>query len=136
MLDQGSAVFFFADNRRPWIVDIGEDHAGSAEDIIFQGDVVIDRDVVLDLAAISDPHAEADVRGAPDDAVMPDGRSLTNLDEIPDLRAVTDRGLAGDLRIVRDPRSHVVGEGGLEPPRPCGHWHLKPARLPFRHSPE
>ena len=29
-----------------------------------------------------------------------------------------------------------VGEGGLEPPRPCEHWHLKPARLPFRHSPE
>ena len=28
----------------------------------------------------------------------------------------------------------VVREGGLEPPRPCGHWHLKPARLPFRHS--
>src|SRR5690606_40929921 len=24
-----------------------------------------------------------------------------------------------------------VGEGGLEPPRPCGHWHLKPARLPI-----
>lgn len=30
----------------------------------------------------------------------------------------------------------LVGEGGLEPPRPCEHWHLKPARLPFRHSPE
>ena len=30
----------------------------------------------------------------------------------------------------------MVGEGGLEPPRPEGHWHLKPARLPFRHSPE
>src|SRR4029079_18597329 len=29
----------------------------------------------------------------------------------------------------------IVGEGGLEPPRPEGHWHLKPARLPFRHSP-
>ena len=29
----------------------------------------------------------------------------------------------------------AVGEGGLEPPRPEGHWHLKPARLPFRHSP-
>ena len=27
----------------------------------------------------------------------------------------------------------VVPGGGLEPPRPCGHWHLKPARLPFRH---
>ena len=32
--------------------------------------------------------------------------------------------------------SEIVGEGGLEPPRPEGHWHLKPARLPFRHSPE
>src|SRR5271166_4803017 len=30
----------------------------------------------------------------------------------------------------------IVGEGGLEPPRPEGHWHLKPARLPFLHSPE
>ena len=25
----------------------------------------------------------------------------------------------------------LVGEGGLEPPRPYGHWHLKPARLPI-----
>jgi hypothetical protein len=25
----------------------------------------------------------------------------------------------------------VVGEGGLEPPRGCPHWHLKPARLPI-----
>ena len=33
-------------------------------------------------------------------------------------------------------RGLVVGEGGLEPPRGCPHWHLKPARLPFRHSPE
>ena len=29
-----------------------------------------------------------------------------------------------------------VGEGGLEPPHPFEYWHLKPARLPFRHSPE
>ena len=28
----------------------------------------------------------------------------------------------------------LVREGGLEPPHPCGYWHLKPARLPFRHS--
>ena len=25
----------------------------------------------------------------------------------------------------------MVREGGLEPPRPCRHWHLKPARLPI-----
>ncbi len=30
----------------------------------------------------------------------------------------------------------MVREGGLEPPRPYEHWHLKPARLPFRHSRE
>jgi hypothetical protein len=30
--------------------------------------------------------------------------------------------------------SHTsVRKGGFEPPRPFGHWHLKPARLPFRH---
>src|SRR5437660_623889 len=28
----------------------------------------------------------------------------------------------------------LVREGGVEPPRPCGHWNLNPARLPFRHS--
>src|SRR5699024_3467023 len=31
---------------------------------------------------------------------------------------------------VRGP-SFAVREGGLEPPRPCGHWRLKPARLPI-----
>ena len=30
--------------------------------------------------------------------------------------------------------ARLVREAGLEPARPCGHWHLKPARLPFRHS--
>ncbi len=25
----------------------------------------------------------------------------------------------------------LVRMRGLEPPRPCGHWHLKPARLPI-----
>lgn len=31
-------------------------------------------------------------------------------------------------------RGFFVREGGLEPPRPYGHQHLKLARLPFRHS--
>ena len=29
--------------------------------------------------------------------------------------------------------SKLVPKGGLEPPRPFGHRHLRPARLPFRH---
>ena len=28
----------------------------------------------------------------------------------------------------------MVPEEGFEPSRPCGHWILNPARLPFRHS--
>ena len=45
---------------------------------------------------------------------------------------VTAHFRARDLQSI----IHIVGEGGLEPPRPEGHWHLKPARLPFRHSPQ
>ena len=40
--------------------------------------------------------------------------------------------LAGETLLFKQ----AVGERGLEPLRPFGHWHLKPARLPFRHSPE
>src|SRR4029077_8593123 len=31
-------------------------------------------------------------------------------------------------------KGFFVREGGLEPPRPFGHQHLKLTRLPFRHS--
>ena len=40
------------------------------------------------------------------------------------------------MKIGRHFRERLeVGERGVEPPRACAHWHLKPARLPFRHSP-
>src|SRR5919107_3715352 len=32
-------------------------------------------------------------------------------------------------------RISLVGKGGVEPPRPCGHTDLNRARLPFRHLP-
>ena len=34
-------------------------------------------------------------------------------------------------RVNDVPGLHTVREGGLEPPRCCHHWHLKPARLPI-----
>ena len=43
----------------------------------------------------------------------------------------------GRSRDVETPctcKGFLVREGGLEPPRPFGHQHLKLARLPFRHS--
>lgn len=57
------------------------------------------------------------------------------LSPAPDGRASPKR-LRADRESSRSALSLLVGEGGLEPPRPEGHWHLKPARLPFRHSPE
>lgn len=33
--------------------------------------------------------------------------------------------------IVMMPTVSSVREGGVEPPRPCGHWNLNPARLPI-----
>ena len=39
-------------------------------------------------------------------------------------RSTTGRGVSG-------PVMWSVGEGGLEPPRPCGHRNLNPARLPI-----
>lgn len=46
----------------------------------------------------------------------------------------TEDYLLADLFREGSSRYSLVREGGFEPPRPFGHWHLKPARLPFRHS--
>ncbi len=47
------------------------------------------------------------------------------------LRAVeVDRGNEAAF-VVHDFLKSLVPRKGLEPPRPCGHWYLKPARLPI-----
>ena len=57
----GIAVFVLADDRGTWVVDVGEDHAWAAEDIILEGDVVVDGDVVLDLDVVTNDHSVANV---------------------------------------------------------------------------
>ena len=53
------------------------------------------------------------------------------------LLALLQRRTTPPSQTTQNPTSRVhhngrsVGEGGLEPPRPCGHRHLKPARLPI-----
>ena len=39
--------------------------------------------------------------------------------------------LSGLFRHLLATCGHIVPEGGIEPPRPCGHWILNPARLPI-----
>lgn len=43
-------------------------------------------------------------------------------------------GLLG-CQVADVPEDISVGKEGVEPSRPCGHWTLIPARLPFRHIP-
>src|ERR1700733_3719517 len=54
------AIFILAADRGARIVDIGEDHAGSAEDIVFQGDVFVNGNVVLHLDVVTDDDPVAD----------------------------------------------------------------------------
>src|ERR1700712_1012994 len=46
------------------------------------------------------------------------------------------RGGGAVIQAAGRPGVEMVGEGGVEPPRPFGHTDLNRARLPFRHSPE
>src|SRR5690606_40516023 len=52
---------------------------------------------------------------------------------VPGLRDNAKPAPVGTSVTGRDPfqRFLVVREGGVEPPRPCGHWNLNPARLPI-----
>ena len=52
---------------------------------------------------------------------------------VPEDNAAHENGSHKPMGSDKEP---FVREVGVEPTRPCGHWHLKPARLPFRHSRE
>jgi hypothetical protein len=73
------------------------------------------------------------VRDLPDQTRITDP-ALTKTTDHPNTKVTTSFEFVTLCRQFIEPL--VVGEGGLEPPRPEGHWHLKPARLPFRHSPQ
>ncbi len=79
--------------------------------------------VVIDVDALTIEH------DTPVAAWMPSGRHVGGRHP---------RGLSPNgPQTRRNPlqcKGFLVREGGLEPPRPFGHQHLKLARLPFRHS--
>ena len=47
------AIFVFADYGTARVVDVGEDHAGATEYVIFQSDCVVDADVILDFDVVA-----------------------------------------------------------------------------------
>ncbi len=106
-LDQGVAVFVLALDQGSGVVDVGEHHAGAAEDALFQGDVVVDGDVVLDLAAVADNDFVADEDVLAQRYPGADAGAAANMDEMP------DAGSFADLRAGIDDGGFVlvVGHG-------------------------
>ncbi len=71
-------------------LDIGKDHAGATEDIVFQDNPLVDADIVLDLDIVADLDVGGDKDVLSDFAVRPDFRPAHNMAKMPDLGARTD----------------------------------------------
>ena len=67
-----------------WVDDIGKDHAGATEDIVFEGDSCVDAYIVLDFAA------------------MPDGDTWGDDDILSDVDFGSDRAVGHDVGVVPD----------------------------------
>ena len=96
LLHQGAAVFVLADDGGAGVVDVGEDHAGAAEDIVFQGDGVVDADVVLHLAVVTDEDVVADKDVLAKGAALADARAGADVDPVPDAGALPYMGAGVD----------------------------------------
>lgn len=89
--DPGGAVFAFARNGGTRVVDICEDHARAAEDVVFEGYGVIDADVVLHLDVVADHHIVAD------EDVLAEGAPLANACTAGNVHPVPDAGVVANL---------------------------------------
>jgi hypothetical protein len=88
-LDNRVTVLALSLYSGPRVVDIGKDHARSAKDIVFKGDVVVDRDIVLDLDAIAYPNPVADEYILAEGAITTDNGPPAYVDKMPDSRSVS-----------------------------------------------
>lgn len=97
-LDQGVAIFVLARDGAARVIDVGEDHARAAENVVFQRDVVVHRDVVLHLDVVADDDLVADehvlAKGAitADDCLAADMNPMPNAGVLADLGAFIDDG--------------------------------------------
>lgn len=92
LFHQGTPVFALADDGRAGVTDVGEDHAGTAKDVVFQSHGVIDADVVLDLAVIADENIVADEDVLAERATLADTSAGADVDPVPNAGASADLG--------------------------------------------
>ena len=88
--DDRVAVFALALDCAARVVDVGEHHARTAEDVVLERHVVVDGDVVLDLDVVADHDAVADEDVLAERAVAPDAGAAADVHPVPDSRAVAD----------------------------------------------
>ncbi len=83
LLDVCRTVLVLARYGGARVVDVCEDHARTAKDVVLEGDVVIDRDVVLHLDVVADLDAVADEYVLAERAFLADTGTATDMHPVP-----------------------------------------------------
>ena len=86
----GIPVLVLAGHRGTWIVNVGENHAGTAEYVVFQRDVVVYRNVILNFAVIADDDTIADEDVLAERAVPSYARARAYVAPVPDTSAFSN----------------------------------------------
>lgn len=73
-----------------WIDHIGEDHRGSAKDVVFECHTSVDRDIILDLDIVSQNDTGSDHDILTEVAALANLCLAHDMTEMPYLRAVTN----------------------------------------------
>lgn len=87
LFDEGVAVFVFALYKGAGVVHVGKNHAGAAEDALFERDIVVHTDVVLHFAAVTNVDLVSDEHVLAEGHALADFCTPTHMDKVPDAGA-------------------------------------------------
>ena len=90
----------------PRIRHIGEDHRGSAKNVVFEGYSFVDGHIVLDFAVSSDDDAGSDVNVLPKHAAFSQRSIILDVAKLPNLATGTDPGAFVHASCGMNKRTH------------------------------
>ena len=115
LFHQCGSDFLHPRDMRTGVVDIGEDHGRSTEDLLLlNGHSFVDRDIVLNLTSIAYLNVGTDNNILTNITVFPYLRALENVREVPNLSAGADgTALINNRTRVEEvaPRPNRIGAG-------------------------
>lgn len=94
LADECFGELIFSGNVAAWVGNVGENHARTAENVVFQGYAVVDGDIVLDFYAVSDLDVIGDENTLSENAIGADFGGFAYVNEVPDAGVIAD-GCAG-----------------------------------------